>query len=88
MKSIFLCNKKNSVENVYADSFDKLPEVERKVYTSEEVIASIAGIAATLRDHISKNGKSQPSHDPQPLELGKQICAHVVDGHGDQGDKF
>ena len=39
MKSIFLCNKKNSVEKVYAESFDKLPEVERKVYTSAEVIA-------------------------------------------------
>ncbi len=39
MKSIFLCNKKNSVEKVYADSFDKLPEVERTVYTSAEVIA-------------------------------------------------
>ena len=38
MKSIFLCNKKNSVEKVYADSFDKLPDVERKVYTSAEVI--------------------------------------------------
>ncbi len=39
MKSIFLCNKKNSVENVYAESFDKLPEVEKKIYTSAEVIA-------------------------------------------------
>ena len=39
MKSIFLCNKKNSVENVYADSFDKLPEVERIVYRSDDVIA-------------------------------------------------
>ncbi len=39
MISIFLCNKKNSVEKVYAESFDKLPEVERKVYTSAEVIA-------------------------------------------------
>lgn len=39
MKSIFLCNKKNSVEKVYAESFDKLPDVERKVYTSAEVIA-------------------------------------------------
>lgn len=39
MKSIFLCNKKNSVEKVYADSFDKIPNVERKVYTSTEVIA-------------------------------------------------
>ena len=38
MKSIFLCNKKNSVEKVYADSFNKLPDVERKVYTSAEVI--------------------------------------------------
>ena len=40
MRSIYLCNKKNSVESVYADSFDKLPEVERRVYTSAEVIAS------------------------------------------------
>ena len=39
MKSIFLCNKKNSVEKVYADSFDKLPEVEKKVYSSADVIA-------------------------------------------------
>ena len=39
MKSIFLCNKKNSVEKVYAESFDKLPDVERKVYTSAEIIA-------------------------------------------------
>ena len=39
MKSIFLCNKKNSVEKVYAESFDKLPDVEKKVYTSVEVIA-------------------------------------------------
>ena len=39
MKSIFLCNKKNSVEKVYAESFDKLPDVEKKVYTSAEVIA-------------------------------------------------
>lgn len=39
MKSIFLCNKKNSVEKVYAESFDKLQEVEKKVYTSAEVIA-------------------------------------------------
>lgn len=39
MKSIFLCNKKNSVEKVYAESFDKLPDVEKKVYTSTEVIA-------------------------------------------------
>ena len=38
MKSIFLCNKKNSVENVYADSFDKLPEVERIVYRYDDVI--------------------------------------------------
>ena len=38
MKSIFLCNKKNSVEKVYAESFDKLPEVERHVYTSAEVL--------------------------------------------------
>ena len=40
MKSIFLCNKKNSVEKVYADSFDKLPDVERIVYTSSDVIAT------------------------------------------------
>ena len=39
MKSIFLCNKKNSVEKVYAESFDKLPDVDKKVYTSAEVIA-------------------------------------------------
>ena len=39
MKSIFLCNKINSVENVYADSFDKLPEVERIVYRYDDVIA-------------------------------------------------
>ncbi len=39
MKSIFLCNKKNSVEKVYAESFDKLSDVESKVYTSAEVIA-------------------------------------------------
>ncbi len=39
MRSIFLCNKKNSVEKVYAESFEKLPEVERKVHTSVEVIA-------------------------------------------------
>ena len=39
MKSIFLCNKKNSVEKVYAESFDKLPDVEKKVYTYAEVIA-------------------------------------------------
>lgn len=40
MKSIFLCNKKNSVEKVYADSFDKLPDVERRVYTSADVISN------------------------------------------------
>ena len=40
MKSIFLCNKKDNVEKVYAESFDKLPEVEKKIYTSAEVIAS------------------------------------------------
>ena len=39
MRSIFLCNKKANVENVYAESFDRLPEVDRKVYTSAEVIA-------------------------------------------------
>lgn len=39
MKSIFLCNKKNSVEKVYAESFDKLPDVDKKIYTSAEVIA-------------------------------------------------
>jgi phosphoglycerate dehydrogenase-like enzyme len=39
MKSIFLCNKKDNVEKVYAESFDKLPDVERKVYTSAEIIA-------------------------------------------------
>ena len=37
MKSIFLCNKKNSVEKVYAESFDKLPDVEKKVYKVMEV---------------------------------------------------
>ncbi len=40
MKSIFLCNKKNSVEKVYAESFDELSDVEKKVYTSAEVIAA------------------------------------------------
>ena len=40
MKSIFLCNKKDNVEKVYAESFDKLPEVEKKIYTSAEAIAS------------------------------------------------
>lgn len=40
MKSIFLCNKKDNVEKVYAESFNKLPEVEKKIYTSAEVIAS------------------------------------------------
>ncbi len=39
MKAIFLCNKKNSVENVYADSFDRLPEVGRKVYTASDLLA-------------------------------------------------
>ncbi len=40
MRSIFLCNKKNSVEKVYAESFDKLSEVERRVYTSADVLAA------------------------------------------------
>ena len=40
MKAIFLCNKKDSVENVYADSFDKIAEVERTVYKADDVIAS------------------------------------------------
>ena len=40
MKAIFLCSKKNSVENVYADSFDKIPEVERTVYKADDVIAA------------------------------------------------
>lgn len=39
MRSIFLCNKKNSVEKVYAESFDKIPEVGRRVYSSSEVTA-------------------------------------------------
>ena len=39
MKSIFLCNKKDNVEKVYAESFDKLTEVEKKIYTSAEIIA-------------------------------------------------
>lgn len=39
MKSIFLCNKKNSVEKVYAESFERLPDVEKKVYTSADVLA-------------------------------------------------
>ena len=39
MKAIFLCNKKNNVESVYAESFDKLPEVERTVYKADDVIA-------------------------------------------------
>ena len=39
MKAIYLCNKKNSVESVYADSFDKLPEIEKRIYTAEEVLA-------------------------------------------------
>ena len=38
MKSIFLCNKKSSVEKVYADSFDKL-NIDRKVYTRADVVA-------------------------------------------------
>lgn len=45
MRSIFLCNKKNSVEKVYAEGFAKLPEVERKVYTSADVIAEPAAFA-------------------------------------------
>ncbi len=45
MKSIFLCNKKNNVEKVYAESLDKLPEVERKVYTSSDVISEPAVFA-------------------------------------------
>lgn len=39
MKSIFLCNKKHNVENVYADSFNKISEVERTVYTASDLIA-------------------------------------------------
>ena len=39
MQSIFLCNKKNSVEKVYADSFDKLPDIEKCIYTSADVLA-------------------------------------------------
>ena len=39
MKAIFLCDKKNSVEKVYAESFDKLSDVERRVYTSQELDA-------------------------------------------------
>ena len=38
MKSIFLCNKKGSVEKVYADSFDKL-NIGKKVYTYADVLA-------------------------------------------------
>ena len=68
MKSIFLCNKKNSVEKVYAESFDKLPEVERKVYTSAEVIAepekfaeveyvfSTWGMPSMSEEEIEKSG--------------------------------
>lgn len=40
MKSIFLCNKINNVAKVYADSFDKIPHVDRRVYTSADVLAS------------------------------------------------
>lgn len=39
MKSIFLCNKKSNVEKVYADSFNKLPCVDRKIFTYSDVIA-------------------------------------------------
>lgn len=45
MKSIFLCNKKNSIEKVYAESFDKLPDVERRVYTSADVLADTEAFA-------------------------------------------
>ena len=38
MRSIFLCNKKSNVEKVYADSFEKLSDVERRVYSSADVL--------------------------------------------------
>lgn len=38
MRSIFLCNKKSNVEKVYADSFGKLSDVERRVYSSADVL--------------------------------------------------
>jgi phosphoglycerate dehydrogenase-like enzyme len=37
MKSIFLCNKKSNVSKVYADSFERLREVDPKVYTLADV---------------------------------------------------
>lgn len=40
MKSIFLCNKKSNVEKVYADSFNKLTDVDRKVYSSADVLGN------------------------------------------------
>ena len=38
MRSIFLCNKKSNVEKVYAYSFGKLSDVERRVYSSADVL--------------------------------------------------
>lgn len=40
MKSIFLCNKKSNIDKVYADSFEKLSDIGRTVYTLDDVIAS------------------------------------------------
>lgn len=38
MRSIFLCNKKSNVEKVYAGSFGKLSDVERRVFSSADVL--------------------------------------------------
>jgi len=47
MKSIFLCDKKSNINKVYAESFDKLPEVDKTVYTASDVIAAPEKFADT-----------------------------------------
>ena len=46
------------------------------------------GVAAAFRNHVSENGESNAADGSKDSQLGQQHHAHMVDGHGDQGDEL
>ena len=53
-----------------------------------KVTNGMGSMSAALCDHVSENGKSKATKDPQDAVLGQQIQAHMVNGHGKQSDQL
>ena len=60
----------------------------RGVYSIPMAEFAVAGVLTAFRDHVGENRERNAANSPQESDPGEQHHAHMVDGHGDQGDKF